>query len=182
MYKPRAFTAFLIIAVLFCSFPLYAQEGLPIRSLTIKGNKRIDTSTIAYYIKSEIGQALSRTQIRKDIEQIYSLNQFKDVQVETDLAGDGVNITFIVVEIPSVGTVKVAGNVKVETKDILAKVGVKRGATFSEHLIRESIEEVTRVYHDKGYFFVNVKIENEPGQENLVNVVIRIIEGGKVSI
>lgn len=182
MNKSRILISLLISVFLLVSFPLYAQEGLPIRSLAVKGNKRIDTSTITYYIKSEIGQPLSRVQIRKDIEQIYGLNQFKDVRVETEQAGDGVNVIFIVEEIPSVGTVKVAGNVKVETKDILEKVSIKRGATFSEHLIRESVEEVTKVYHDKGYFFVNVKIESEPGQDNLINAVIRVVEGGKVSI
>lgn len=183
MKKSLTFYAFLIgLFWVSLPFPLFAEDGLPILSIKVQGNKRIDTSTITYYIKSEVGQPLSRPQIRKDIEQIYSLAQFKDVRVETEEVKGGVNITFIVEEIPSVGTVKIVGNEKIETKDILAKVSVKRGATFSEHLIRESTEEVTRVYHDKGYFFVTVKIESESTADNLVNVVIRVIESGKVSI
>lgn len=160
----------------------YAQEGLPVHEIKIKGNKRIGTPTIAYYIKSEVGQPLSRVQIRKDIEQIYSLNQFKNVQVETEPVGDGVDVTFIVEEIPSVGPVRIVGNEKIETKDILAKIGIKRGATLSDHLIQDGIEQVTKIYHDKGYFFVNVKIESFPTPDNLADVVIRIIEGEKVGI
>ncbi|MBI4384172.1 MAG: outer membrane protein assembly factor BamA [Nitrospinae bacterium] len=153
-----------------------------IRSIKIQGNKRIDNSTIGYYIKSEVGQPLAGAQVRKDIEQIYSLGQFKDIRVETNEAGGGVEITFIVEEIPSVGTVKVVGNEKVETKDILEKIAIKRGATFNEHLVQSSIDEVSRVYHDKGFFFVDVKVESDISPENLVNVVIRVVEGGKVSI
>lgn len=161
---------------------LYAQEGLPIHEIKIKGNKRIGTPTIAYYIKSEAGRPLSREQIRKDIEQIYGLNQFKNVQVETEPAGDGVDVIFIVEEIPSVGALKIVGNDKVETKDILAKLAIKRGATLSDHLIQDGIEQVTRIYHDKGYFFVGVKIESYPSPDNLADVAIRIIEGEKVGI
>jgi outer membrane protein insertion porin family len=161
---------------------LYAQEGLPIHEIKIKGNKRIGTPTIAYYIKSEVGQPLSKVQIRKDIEQIYSLNQFKNVQVETELVGNGVDVVFNVEEIPSVGPVRIVGNDKIETKDILAKLAIKRGATFSDHLIQDGIEQVTKLYHDKGYFFVSVKIDSFPTADNLADVVVRIIEGEKVGI
>ena len=60
-----------------------AQDGEDTQSVKVKGNKRIDESTILYYIQSKPGTVLSKKQIREDIKQIYSLGQFKDIHVET---------------------------------------------------------------------------------------------------
>ena len=92
------FTAILAIASLVWVLPLSAQEGEVIESLKIVGNKRIDESTILYYIKSKPGNVLSRLQIRKDIEQIFSLGQFKDIRVDTQTKLEGLEVKFIVEE------------------------------------------------------------------------------------
>jgi outer membrane protein insertion porin family len=94
------------------SSPLYAQkEGATVSAIKIQGNKRVDSSTIFYYIKTEVGKPLSRSLIRKDIEQIYSLGQFTDIQVDTRTGkSGGVEVIFVVKEIPSVGEVTFVGN------------------------------------------------------------------------
>lgn len=176
--------SFLFILFVLLNIPLllYAQEGEIVQSIIIKGNKRIVDSTVLFYIKSKVGEPLSRRQIRKDIEQIYSLGQFKDIRVETQQVSKGLELVFIVEEIPSVGSVEVLGTDNVEPKDIMEKIGLKRGATFNDPLVQESIEQITQLYHDKGYFFVGVKINGTLNQENQIDTIIRIKEGGKVSI
>ena len=128
--------------------PLSAQEGEIIQSLKIVGNKRIDESTILYYIQSKPGTVLSKSKIGKDIEQIFSLGQFKDIQVNTQNGIEGLELQFIVEEIPSIGDVEIIGNAKVETNDIREKIGLRRGATFNEHLIQESKEEILKIYRE----------------------------------
>ncbi|MBC8283160.1 MAG: outer membrane protein assembly factor BamA [Nitrospinae bacterium] len=162
--------------------PLSAQEGEVIDSLKIVGNKRIDESTILYYVKSKPGTVLSKSQIRKDIEQIFSLGQFKDIQVDTQNQLNGLEVQFIVEEIPSIGDVEILGNSKLESNDIREKIGLRRGATFNEHLVQESKKEILKAYEEKGYFFAETRIETNKGSDNLVDVVIRIREGEKVKI
>ena len=176
------FTAILALVSLIWILPLSAQEGEVIESLKIVGNKRIDESTILYYIKSKPGTVLSKSQIRKDIEQIFSLGQFKDIQVSTQSQLAGLEVKFIVEEIPSIGDVEILGNSTIDTNDIREKIGLRRGATFNEHLIQESKKEILKAYKEKGYFFAETRIETSRGSENLVNVVIRIREGKKVKI
>ena len=77
------FVAVAAMILIIWTTPLIAQEGEVIESLKIIGNKRIDESTIKYYIQSKPGTILSKEKIRKDIEQIFSLGQFKDIQVDT---------------------------------------------------------------------------------------------------
>ncbi len=181
----KAYIYFLILIALtslVLIFPAFAQEGENIQSLKVVGNKRIDESTILYYIKSKPGTLLSKRQIREDIEQIYSLGQFKDIRVETHNALKGLEIEFFVKEIASVGDVEIVGNDKMDANDIREKIGLKRGATFNEHLIQESNEEIIKLYREKGYFFAQTSIDTESNKENLVNITIRIKEGGKVKI
>ena len=162
--------------------PLSAQEGEIIQSLKIVGNKRIDESTILYYIQSKPGTVLSKSKIGKDIEQIFSLGQFKDIQVNTQDGIEGLELQFIVEEIPSIGDVEIIGNAKVDTNDIREKIGLRRGATFNEHLIQESKKEILKIYREKGYFFAETRIETKQGSDNLIAVVLRIREGEKVKI
>ena len=162
--------------------PLIAQEGEVIESLKIIGNKRIDESTILYYIQSKPGTVLSKEKIRKDIEQIFSLGQFKDIQVDTQNSLKGLALQFIVEEIPSIGNVDILGNSQVETSDIREKIGLRRGATFKEHLVQESKKEILKAYEEKGYFFAETQIKTKKGSGNLVDIVIRIREGKKVRI
>lgn len=181
--KAYIFFAALIGFALLALVPLAsAQEGEDIQSVKVEGNKRIDESTILYYIKSKPGTVLSKKQIREDIEQIYSLGQFKDIRVETRETLKGLEVEFIVEEIPSIGDVEIVGNDKLDANDIREKIGLKRGATFNDHLILESNEEILKLYREKGYFFAQVNIDTTSGQGNLVSVSIRIKEGEKVKI
>lgn len=177
------FLAAWVVLVFLLWVPLVsAQEGEVIQSLEIVGNKRIDESTILYYIKSKPGSVLSKSQIRKDIEQIFSLGQFKDVQVETHSRLEGLALQFFVEEIPSVGSVEIAGNSKVDANDIREKIGLRRGATFNDHLVQESKAEILKLYNEKGYFFAEAHIDTNMNEENLVDVMIKIREGEKVKI
>ncbi|MBT5869336.1 MAG: outer membrane protein assembly factor BamA, partial [Nitrospinaceae bacterium] len=176
------FVALIALVSLLMMSPAFAQEGENIESLKVMGNKRIDESTILYYIKSKPGTLLSKRQIREDIEQMYSLGQFKDIRVETHNEPNGLQVEFYVEEIASVGNVEILGNEKVDANDIREIIGLKRGATFSEHLVLKSKEEIVRLYREKGYFFAQAHIDTQSDTENLVNIAIRIKEGEKVKI
>ena len=95
-----------------------AQNEDLVGSVKIEGNKRVETSTLFYYIKTRKGEPLSRSQISKDVEQIYGLGQFKDIRVETRQGSEGMEIVFIVEEIPSTGTVFFYGNKDIEDSDM----------------------------------------------------------------
>ena len=131
--KANIFFVALIGWTLLAFIPLaFAQEGESIQSVKVIGNKRIDESTILYYIKSKPGTVLSKKKISEDIEQVYSLGQFKDIRVETRETTKGLEVEFFVVEIPSIGEVEILGNDQVDANDIRERIGLKRGATFSK--------------------------------------------------
>ena len=91
-------------------------------------------------------------------------------------------VVFIVEEIPSIGDVMLYGNKNVEDSDIRENLALKRGATFQEHMIQESKEQIELLYHERGFFFVEIDIVSKKSAKNLMNVHIRIREGDKVGI
>ena len=164
--------------------PLHAQEeGATVSAIKIQGNHRVDSSTIFYYIKTEVGKPLSRSLIRKDIEQIYSLGQFTDIQVDTRSGKDGgVEVIFIVKEIPSVGEVTFVGNDELDTADLRDVISIKRGVTFKEHLVNDTAQKLIAHYHEKAYFLVQVNVDTAVNANGLMDVTINIKEGKKVKI
>lgn len=166
------------------ALPLWAQdEGATVTSIRVQGNRRVDSSTIFYYIKTEVGKPLSRNLIRKDIEQIYSLGQFTDIRVDTHPGKDGgVEVVYVVREIPSVGEVVFEGNNNLDTSNLRDVTSIKRGITFKEHLIKDTIQKLTAHYHDKAYFLAVVDVETELNENGLMDVRILIKEGEKVNI
>ena len=161
---------------------VHAQsEGL-VGSIKIEGNKRVETSTLLYYIKTREGEPLSRSQISKDIEQIYDLGQFKDIRVETRQGSKGLEVVFIVEEIPSIGDVLLYGNVEVEDSDIHEILGFKRGEAFQDHITKEAKEKTKELYREKGFFLAEVDVVSKKSVRNLMNIHIRIREGEKIEI
>lgn len=173
----------LCLLAAWCSPLMAQQEGATVSAIKIQGNHRVDSSTIFYYIKTEVGKPLSRPIIRKDIEQIYSLGQFTDIRVDTRPGvNGGVEVIFVVKEIPSVGEVTFTGNDIVDTQDLRDEISIKRGVTFNEHLVKDSIQKLTAHYHDKAFFLAKVEVDTRMNENGLVDVTITIREGEKVNI
>ena len=176
-----------IFALVFLLMPVMAphvhaqSEGL-VGSIKIEGNKRVETSTLLYYIKTREGEPLSRSQISKDIEQIYDLGQFKDIRVETRQGSKGLEVVFIVEEIPSIGDVLFYGNTEVEDSAIHEILGFKRGEAFQDHITKEAKEKIKLLYHEKGFFLAEVDVVSKKSVRNLMNIHIRIREGEKIRI
>ncbi len=161
---------------------VHAQTDGIVGSIKIEGNKRVETSTLLYYIKTREGEPLSRKQISKDIEQIYSLGQFKDIRVETRQGLKGLEVVFIVDEIPSLGEILFYGNEEVDDDSFHEILGFKRGEAFQEHMTKEAKEKIKSLYHQKGFFFAEVDVVSKKSDTNLVNIHIRVREGEKVGI
>ena len=161
---------------------VYAQTEEIVGSVKIEGNKRVDTSTLLFYIKTRKGEALSRKQIGKDIEKIYGLGQFKDIRVETRQGSEGLEVVFIVEEIPSIGNVMLYGNKEIEDDDIYEIIGFKRGDAFQAHRMTDAKEKINSLYNEKGFFFATVDVVSKISERNLMNIHVRVREGEKVGI
>ena len=176
-----------VLTLVFFLMPLmasytHAQNEDLVGSVKIEGNKRVEASTLLYYIKTRKGEPLSRTQISKDVEQIYGLGEFKDIRVETRQGSEGMEVVFIVEEIPSIGNVLFYGNKEIEDSEMLELLEFKRGKAFQQHMTTEAKEQIKSLYHEKGFFFAKVDAISKKSDKKQMDIHIRVREGEKIGI
>src|ERR1044072_2158587 len=89
-----------------------------IRSIEIKGNQKVETSTIQFYVRNRGGDEFSLPRIPQDILRIYRLGFFKDVQVDVEEFEGGLKVTFIVVEEPFVRDITIVGAQAIKRREL----------------------------------------------------------------
>lgn len=160
----------------------FAQERAPlIGAIEIRGNIRIEQTTIRAAIKTKVGEPFSVVGLRKDLSAIFRLGYFSDVRIETEEFEGGLRAIFTVVEKPTIREVKISGNKKVDTKDIQEKLKLKAGDFFSRQVLKESTDAVLSLYEEKGYLYAKVepKIKEVQGA---VTIEYAIEEGKKLAV
>jgi outer membrane protein insertion porin family len=89
-----------------------AAQGpsLPIRSIDIRGIRRVEEPTVRFYISTRVGDPFSVPKLRRDIKKIYDLGFFRDVKVDVAPFEGGLRVVFIVEEKPSIASVPRKGD------------------------------------------------------------------------
>ncbi len=99
--------------------------------------------------------------------------------------GNSLKVLFIIEEGPvfHVGTVDVAGDLKVPKKDLLSKITVKPGEVFAGAEMQHDVLTLSEVYSDRGYAYVNVdpRTQIDPATRT-VNVAYGISPGREVLV
>ncbi len=157
-------------------------EGKPIVSVTIQGNLKTEPDAILNVIRSVEGTTWSISRIRRDIKAIYALGFFRDIQLDVVPRGDGLALTFIVVEKPSIRSVILDGYKKVGKDDIQEILTVRLYTILNEAQVREDVVNIKNLYADQGYYLAEVTPEIVAVNENQVDVVFHIEENDKVLV
>src|ERR671922_776376 len=153
-----------------------------IRSIEIKGNQKVETSTIQFYIRNRVGDEFSVARIREDILRIYRLGFFKDVQVDVEEFEGGLKVTFIVVEEPFVRDITIVGAQAIKREEIEGKLALKANSVLNRNQVRDSLDKIKQLYQEKGYYFAEAEaVYTEVGPEE-IDLTIRITEGEKILI
>jgi outer membrane protein insertion porin family len=153
-----------------------------IRAIEVKGNKKVETSTIQFYIRTRVGDEFSVTRIREDILRIYRLGFFKDVQVDVEEFEGGLKVTFIVVEEPLVRNIIITGTQAIKREEVEGKLALKPNAVLNRNQVRDSLDKIKQLYQEKGYYFAEAEaIYTEVGPDE-IDLTIRITEGHKILI
>ena len=156
--------------------------GSIVRDIVIQGNRRTQASTIRFYLKTEIGSPFSPRVLREDIERLYALRLFDDIQVTAEEVDDGMRILLTVTEKPAVRNVIIEGRRRGAEEEVRQRVVLKEGAMFSRNLLNDSVTGLQDYYRQEGYYFAHVRPEVVAVDDNQVDVTLHITEGDKVRI
>jgi outer membrane protein insertion porin family len=158
----------------------FCQENI-IR-IDIEGSRRIETDLIRINISAKVGDPLSHETVSNDIKKIYKLGFFDDVSAEVEKTPEGVILIYNVKEKPVVVDLRVKGNKKIKTDEILKVIEVKEGRIIELEKVKMSAAAIKKLYLDKGYVAAEVNYDIEPKTEGTVGVTFDIKEGKKAFI
>ncbi|MEZ4815250.1 MAG: outer membrane protein assembly factor BamA [Bdellovibrionota bacterium] len=180
--KPAIFKSLKALAVIlaftFCAHSALSAETF--QEIEIQGNNRIDRAAVIEKMSLRPGQAITREAIRRDIQNIFSLGFFKDVQVELN----GKKLIVKLVERPYVAKIDYVGSSEFETKDLAEAAKLKNYRVLSYSEIQTAVNAIQKKYEDKGYYLAQVRFEVVPTRKDgsEVQLIFTIQENEQVKI
>jgi outer membrane protein insertion porin family len=160
-------------------------QGSPIISkIEISGNQRVEEDAIRIHITQQVGQPYDPTAVDADIHSIYRLGFFTGVTAHLENQGGQNVLVYYIKERPQITDVKFYGMKAIHTNDdkIVAATKVHPGAILDPIAVKETINEVTAVYADKGYTDAKVTFKPIPQPDNTAFAEFDVDEGSKVEI
>jgi len=176
----RVLTWTIVILLLFVT-SAFAENG-KIADVRFQGLNRVEEESVRHVIVSKKDSDYLAETVQKDIRQIYKMGYFTDIQVDMTETAEGVVLTFIVEERPSVKEVKLEGNDEIGDDDITEVIDIKPFSVLNFDKIYRNIDKIKTVYIDKGFFLADVDFRLDEEEGNQVTVVFEIKERAKVQV
>ena len=159
------------------------SEGPKILKIQIKGNRKIEVDAIMTRLVDHVGDSFDAQKIRQDVEALFKTGYFYDVQVDRTKVDTGVELTFIVVEKPSVVEIAYSGNNEIEQEELKEATGIKPFEILNMTKVREAVEKMTKAYEEKGFFLAKITPKITPVKEGeSVKLTFEVQENEKVKV
>lgn len=175
-------TFVLCVALILASPFLWAQQTDRIAKIEVTGNESIDRGFILNTVKTKENDPYNLDKLREDMKNIYKTGFFSDVQIDVKDSEKGKIVTFVVIERPSVKTIFIVGNKKIKTEDIREKLKIRTNTVLNIEKIKESLDEIKKLYGSKGYYNARVTYEVIPEEGYAIAVKFLIDEPEKAYV
>ena len=159
-------------------------QGPVVNKIQIVGNQRVEEDAIRIHITQQVGQPLDPNAQSADIKSIYSLGFFSDVSAHVVQQGGQNVLIYSVKERPQITDVKLYGMKAIRSNDdkIVAAMKVHPGVILDPIAVKESINNITKVYADAGYTDAKISFKPIPQPDNTAFGEFDVVEGPKVQI
>jgi len=166
-----------MVTSLFAAGPLaYAADftDKTIVGVSITGNETVQADSIVSVLKLKAGDTFSAEAIKQDMQAIYALNTFYDVQANFIEVPEGIKVVYSVTEKKPVSTIIFTGNTKVSTDHFQSLVADLKGNLVDNKNLGDKSQAIEQYYHDQGY--IRAKVSNIAMNESGI-ITISINEG-----
>ena len=173
-----------IIAAMLTASVARAQGSPTISKIEITGNQRVEEDAIRIHITQQVGQPLDPNAVTADTKSIYSLGFFENVTTRLVRQGSQTILVYHVKERPQITDVKLYGMKAIRSNDdkIVAAMKVHPGVILDPNAVKETINNITAVYADKGYTDAKVTFKPIQQPDNTAFGEFDVVEGPKVEI
>ncbi|MCX6113478.1 MAG: outer membrane protein assembly factor BamA, partial [Proteobacteria bacterium] len=173
----------IIIASTFC---LYSQT---ITKITIRGNKKITSDAVKAKLVEKEGAQFNEDFIRRDIDNIFSLGFFDNVDVYEN-TDNGCELIFEVKEKPIISSIVFEGNSEIDSDDLKKQIDIKSYTVLNISEIKKAKTKLLKYYEEKGFYLASIKedIRSAPKdveaetKEDYLELAFKISENSKIKV
>jgi outer membrane protein insertion porin family len=190
----RGYESILILGLYFLflgiAVPISAQDNstkpnrFAIKSIQIQGSKTMPAEAIVSILQTRVGDEISKRKLKDDVQELYKLGQFSNIQVDAVDSSDGISLTFLMEEWPKVsGDISVNGNIGISTGKIKDILTIASNRSLSGTALQENKNKILNLYKQKGFYLAQVEPNVVPNPEDgTARVAFDITEGKKITI
>ena len=149
-----------------------------VRSISVRGNQRIDAETVRSYLTIQPGKNFSTFDTDESLRQLYATGLFSDVRITTS----GSTLVVEVQENATINLVKFEGNDKVKDEQLRGIVQSRSLGIFSQEKLDSDVERVRESVRRSGRASADVTARVDVLDNNRVDIVFLINEGGRTKI
>ncbi len=160
-------------------------EGPRIARVRWRGLMRVNAGDLGGSVRTREGACYDRGRLQQDARALWNTGFFHDVQAAVEPADEGgVEVRFVIVERPSIGSVRFEGHDAVEEEKLRETVDLREGAVLNESAVRRNVQRLRDLYAEKGYFLSEIRYElvRRTDADNESDVVFRIRENAQVQV
>ncbi|MEQ1578595.1 MAG: outer membrane protein assembly factor BamA [Hyphomicrobium sp.] len=158
--------------------PSSAQAQGAVRDIQVQGTKRVEADTVRSYLQFSVGDAYDAGKVDGSLKALFGTGLFQDVSIDRD----GNTVVVTVVENPVVNQVAFEGNSEVDTDTLTNEVQLKPRSIFTRARAQGDVQRILDVYKRQGRFAANVEPKIIELEQNRVNLVFEITEGGATKV
>jgi len=157
------------------------QAGEKIVRVALRGNVRVTAHKILGQMRLREGSAYTPAAVDEDLKRIYSLGEFDDVVIRPEKAPEGLVLVVEVTERPALERLIFEGGRHFTEKELAEAIGVTAGSLIDRHKIFAAARTLERKYHDAGYHFAAVALDEKLLADSRV-AKYAITEGPRVRV
>jgi outer membrane protein insertion porin family len=157
----------------------FASLGFPkiIERVEVCGNKRIEKERILAEAKVKEGDEFLQKKTGDWIKAIYKMEEFSDLSCEIIEKEGSITLSFVVHEVPLIGTISFSGQKEKKRDDIEKVLGLKEKDPLFIPNVEEAKASITTFYRNEGFYFATITYQIK-GEE----LIFTINEGKECKI
>ncbi|HET8750574.1 MAG TPA: outer membrane protein assembly factor BamA, partial [Sphingomicrobium sp.] len=154
--------------------PVVAPAERTIHSVTVRGNQRLEPSTIRAYANLNPGQTYTRETLDQAIKDLYATQLFADATISGTETGD---LVINVRENPVINRIILEGNKRLKNDKIMPEIKLAPRQIFTRSAVRSDVDRILELYRRQGRFAARVDPKIVQLDQNRVDVIFEIYEG-----
>lgn len=162
-FKQQLFAVLFSAGILVCSsFQAYAADftGKKIVEVNVSGSNTMSTESIKAVVKLKPGDVYNAETIKQDLQAIYKMGSFYNVQAQFSETTEGLKINYSIVDKIKIKEVVFEGNTVIPSENLQELIRGVKNEFVDAKKINDISLAIEQYYHDKGYILAKVNDSN----------------------